>query len=141
VIVDYLQLIRPLSKTYNREQEISTISRELKKAALTEQVAIIALSQLNREAEEKEPKLSHLRESGALEQDADVVILPFRPVDYGVDAAPNLLKLKVEKNRRGLLTQINLYHNLQMTDFSENNYFQPIKTFTKQSPNNCEPVF
>jgi replicative DNA helicase len=88
VIVDYLQLMdarNVMRGSDNRQQEISYISRSLKGLARELQVPVIALSQLNRDAEKRDgnkPKLSDLRESGALEQDADVICLLFRPAYY-----------------------------------------------------------
>jgi replicative DNA helicase len=84
--VDYLQLMRADEKINNREQEIGSISRELKAIAKDENTTVMPLAQLSREVEkdggDKRPKLSHLRESGAIEQDADVVMFVYRPSYY-----------------------------------------------------------
>lgn len=110
VIIDYLQLMNAGRKSENRQQEITTISRKLKLAAIQEQVPIIALSQLNREVESRtghRPRLSDLRESGSIEQDADVVMLLHRedyyrrnetPDSYEKDGSTEVI---VAKNRRG----------------------------------------
>ena len=83
IMIDYLQLMTSEGRNENRQQEISTISRNLKALAKELDVPILALSQLSRDSEKsgRKPKLSDLRESGAIEQDADVVILLYRE-DY-----------------------------------------------------------
>lgn len=111
IVVDYLQLMEG-DRTRNREQVVSDISRGLKMLAKELNVPVIALSQLNRSVEarqDKMPNLSDLRESGAIEQDADEVIFIMRPEYYGIeDSTPygtpstkNLAILKVDKNRHG----------------------------------------
>ena len=102
IIVDYLQLVKSgLSQNNSiREQEISLISRELKALAKELNIPIIALAQLNREVEKRKdpvPLLSDLRESGALEQDADVIIFLNRPVESG----SNFADVTIAKNRNG----------------------------------------
>lgn len=109
VIVDYLQLVPFVGKAGNREQEIAQITRQLKAAAGQLGVAIIALSQLNRDVEKREshrPRLSDLRESGAIEQDADQVWLLWRPNLNGGNAGDepdNIGELIVAKQRGGQL--------------------------------------
>jgi len=127
VIIDYLQLITPTDRKVVREQQISEMSRTLKEITLNENIPIICLSQLNREAEKDEPQTAHLRESGAIEQDADVIILPWRPGYNGgmVDGEPvpeTEIKMMVKKNRRGRRGEFKIYANEEMTIFSE----QPI---------------
>jgi replicative DNA helicase len=90
IVIDYLQLMQgSVEKSGNREQEISKISRDLKALAKELDIPIIALSQLNRSVEtrkeSKMPQLSDLRESGALEQDADLVMFLYRPEYYGIN--------------------------------------------------------
>ena len=93
IVVDYLQLMRHHKKTNSRYDEVSEISRSLKSTALEYNVPIIALSQLSRAGSDGEPKLSHLRESGQLEQDADVVMMLWSDHDD--------TKLTIAKNRQG----------------------------------------
>jgi replicative DNA helicase len=119
VVIDYLQLMTgPRENSGSREQEVSSISRSLKSIAKELNIPIIALSQLNRSVEmrsgNKRPQLSDLRESGAIEQDADLVIFIHRPEYYGLDtdAEGNSLKgiaeLIVAKHRNGPVGDVQL---------------------------------
>lgn len=137
VIIDYLQLMTgPTETKGNREQEVSTISRSLKAIAKELDVPIIALSQLNRSVEtrggNKRPQLSDLRESGAIEQDADVVIFIHRPEYYGfdVDDAGNstvgLAEIIVAKHRNGAVDDVKLRFQKEMarfSDYEDNSYY------------------
>lgn len=99
VVVDYIQLVPALGHAQNREQEVASVSRTLKALAGELNCPIVALSQLNRGVEQRqegEPRLADLRESGALEQDADAVILIHRPSREGQE-----VKLIVAKQRHG----------------------------------------
>lgn len=104
VIIDYLQLIEPEDKRANREQQIAQITRRLKGIAKDCRVPVVALSQLNRGVElreDKRPRLADLRESGAIEQDADVVMFLHRPEAYNPDDQPGLAEVIVAKHRSG----------------------------------------
>jgi len=119
VIIDYLQLMTAGGSGGNREQEISTISRSLKSIAKELQIPVIALSQLSRAVETrggtKRPMLSDLRESGAIEQDADMVMFLYRPEYYGLDVSeetnlpsPGLTELIIAKHRNGATGTVSL---------------------------------
>ena len=107
VLIDYLQLMKSHSSNNNlqREQQISEISRSLKNMAKELQCPVIALSQLNRSVEarpNKRPNLSDLRESGAIEQDADIVLMIYRDEVYNPDSKePGIAELILVKNRHG----------------------------------------
>ncbi len=130
VIVDYLQLMTVGGDGKgNREQEISTISRSIKSIAKELNVPIIALSQLNRSVEtrggDKKPQLSDLRESGAIEQDADMVMFIYRPEYYGIDedenGQPNAgrAELIIAKHRNGALTTVPLKFQSHLAKFTD----------------------
>lgn len=114
LIVDYLQLMQVDGFTGNREQEISKISRGLKKLAKELEIPIIALSQMNRDVdkEDRAPELADLRESGAIEQDADIVMFLWRPSPKRIKARPELagkILGMVKKHRNGECDEV-LFH-------------------------------
>jgi replicative DNA helicase len=123
IVVDYLQLIRGPNNVENRQQEISSISRSLKALAKELQVPVLALSQLSRAVEtrggNKRPMLSDLRESGAIEQDADVVLFVYRPEVYETD--PSKMDGKAEiiiaKQRNGPTGSVDLAFLRECTRF------------------------
>lgn len=131
IVIDYLQLVNsPESKgNKNREREVAEISRGLKQIARDVNVPVILLAQLNRALEsrpDKTPRLSDLRESGAIEQDADIVIFNWRPTYYDENAATEdgmplngIMLLEVAKYRDGAITTIPLRHNFDLTIFSD----------------------
>lgn len=123
IIIDYLQLMSGDGKNDSRQEVVAEISRSLKRLARELNIPIIALSQLNREAEKRtghEPMLSDLRESGAIEQDADVVLFLYREDYYEKDSEnKNLAKLKIAKQRNGALGTIDLVWLPQYTKFTD----------------------
>lgn len=121
VIIDYLQLMQG-GKAENRQQEISEISRQLKALARELEVPIIALSQLSRSVElraEKKPQLSDLRESGSLEQDADIVMFLYRDEYYNREESENknVAELIIAKNRNGPTTSLHLRFEKEIMKF------------------------
>ena len=133
IIIDYLQLMTvggEVSRGSNREQEISTISRALKGLAKELGVPVIALSQLSREVEKraiKIPQLSDLRESGAIEQDADMVIFIYRPGYYNINedsdgnAQENLAEIHIAKHRNGSTDVVELEFTPHLAKFTNRN--------------------
>ena len=125
VIVDYLQLMQSSTTTRdaNRVQEVSEISRGLKALARELKVPVIALSQLSRQPEmreSREPRLSDLRESGSIEQDADLVMFLWREKERGSDDADTsgeVVKLKLAKHRNGPTGEIDLWFKKAQTRF------------------------
>jgi replicative DNA helicase len=129
VIVDYLQLMQGSSSAENRQQEVSQISRGLKALAKELNVPVIALSQLSRAPEQrtgdhKKPQLSDLRESGAIEQDADLIMFLFRqemydgPTDSNGNSLEGKAELIVGKQRNGPTGTVNLHFYKQYTRFA-----------------------
>jgi replicative DNA helicase len=128
IVVDYLQLMTGRARIESRQQEISEISRSLKALARELKIPVIALSQLNRQVEQRgpdaRPKLSDLRESGALEQDADVIIFLHRPApEPGKENIPqatdNVYEIIVAKHRNGPTDTVKLAFIKDYTRFVE----------------------
>ena len=122
VIVDYLQLMQgsTMQREANRVQEVSEISRGLKQLARELKVPVLALSQLSRGVEQRgtaEPRLSDLRESGSIEQDADVVIFLYREGEQNAESDVELVKAKVAKHRNGPIGEVPLQFRKSNTRF------------------------
>lgn len=127
IVVDYLQMINSNRYRNNRELEVSHITRELKNIAKDLNVCVIAASQLSRAVESrggsKHPQLSDLRESGAIEQDADKVIFIYRAEYYGLTEDENnnntagIAELIIAKNRNGKLATVKLKRNRNFTNY------------------------
>ncbi|MDZ7261860.1 MAG: replicative DNA helicase [candidate division KSB1 bacterium] len=137
IIVDYLQLVRGPQNAENRQQEISMISQSLKALAKELNVPVIALSQLSRAVEsrggDRRPILSDLRESGAIEQDADVVLFIYRPEVYGRSEEEGIAEIIVGKQRSGptgtvklaFVKEYVLFANLSPQYYEEEAYTEP----------------
>jgi replicative DNA helicase len=149
IIIDYLQLMRSGLNLTNREQEIAEISRGLKTLAKELHIPVIALSQLSRAVEltaDKKPMLSHLRESGQIEQDADMVIFCYRPEYYGIDTyevgnetfdTNGLFMFLIEKHRNGSLGEVPAMFIKEQTklvnhSYNNNTNSQDNRTFVQQ---------
>ncbi len=121
IIIDYLQLMSGSGKSDSRQQEISDISRSLKGLARELNVPVVALSQLSRQVEQRpdhRPMLSDLRESGAIEQDADVVMFIYRDDYYNKDTTEkNIAEIIIAKQRNGPIGTVNLVWLPQYTKF------------------------
>lgn len=159
LIIDYLQLMTAgADMRGNREQEVSMISRQLKIIAKELSIPVMALSQLNRGVEsrpDKKPMLSDLRESGSIEQDADMVMFIHRPEKYGIetDNEGNSLKgiatIIIAKHRNGAVGEVNLRFRAELTRFENLDNSSPfastsvsdgVVTQTFSSKMNDEPI-
>ncbi len=139
IIIDYLQLIRGTGRLESRQQEVSEISRLLKDLARSMKVPVLALSQLNRKSMDQaragnRPQLSDLRESGSLEQDADVVGLIHREETYKQDdpTLKNQATLIIAKQRNGPVGDVPLYFRPELTRF-ENPQMPGVETFAEEA--------
>jgi replicative DNA helicase len=132
VIVDYLQLMSSDTKRAdNRNQEVADISRVLKGVAREFEIPVIALSQLNRKAEEREPgkravraSLANLRDSGAIEQDADLVAFLDRRSYQDLDSSDNTAELSIQKHRNGPTGKVDLVFYREFSKFESTARFR-----------------
>jgi replicative DNA helicase len=142
IVVDYLQLMQGPRNAQSREQEISAISRSLKALAKELNIPVIALSQLNRSVEsrnDKRPALSDLRESGAIEQDADVVVFVHRPEMFGITEQDNeptegLAEIIIGKQRNGPTDTIKLQFIKNYARFESRTVFRPETYLPEETP-------
>ncbi len=147
IIIDYLQLVSPSYNMESREREISTISRSLKSLAKELNLPVVALSQLNRQVEsrtDKKPMLSDLRESGSIEQDADVVLFLYRPEVYQItqyssgdmqgESTEGIAEVIVGKQRNGPIGEVKLRF---IKDYAK---FENLDRFRQQLPAGVEPA-
>lgn len=151
IIIDYLQLISPLKFRNNREVEISIITRELKNIAKEFNVCVIVSSQLSRAVESrggnKRPMLSDLRESGSIENDADMVIFIYRPEYYGIleDADGNstlrITELIVAKNRNGEIGTTVIKMDGNRSNFRDFDTYKNEFDFNQSRLDEIEPKF
>jgi len=121
IIVDYIQLITPALMRESTVQQYSEVSRSLKSLARELNIPILALSQLSRAVEQRSPavpRLSDLRETGSLEQDADVVLFIYREDKYNENTdRKNIADILIAKHRNGPLGRASLYFNEQLASF------------------------
>jgi len=133
LIVDYLQLVTTSGRVESRQQEVSYISRSLKALAKELDIPVMALSQLSRAVEartDQRPRLADLRESGAIEQDSDMVLFVYRPEQAGKEKMPDdrstkyLAQLILEKNRNGPTDTVELVFVKEFTQFKDKSFLE-----------------
>ena len=117
LIIDYIQLVKSRNKYNSREQEVAEISRTLKLLSLELKIPIIGLCQLNRNAARTTPTLSDLRESGAIEQDADNVIFLYKETDDEEEKAVENIIIDLQKQRAGGLTKVTVKFDKKVSEF------------------------
>src|SRR5436305_6819828 len=121
VVIDYLQLIDPDDRRDSRQEQVAQISRRLKFLARELCIPVVALAQVNRGSEDRQdhkPRLSDLRESGAIEQDADTVMLLHRPERYEPGQHEGLVEVIIGKQRNGPTGEVTIMYEKQYMRFS-----------------------
>lgn len=151
IVVDYLQMMSSNKYRNTRELEISYISRELKNIAKEYNVCVIANSQLSRSVEtrggDKCPQLSDLRESGAIEQDADKVLFLYRPEYYGIEfsgegeSTAGIAEIIIAKNRNGSLGKVKLMRDSEFTSFRDFTGFKKDFEFSKNRLDEIDKIY
>jgi len=122
VVIDYLQLIEPENRRDPRQEQVAQISRRLKFLARELEVPVVALAQVNRSSEDRQdhrPRLSDLRESGSIEQDADAVLMLHRPDRYEPGQHEGIIEVIVAKNRNGPVGEITLAYVKQYLRYED----------------------
>ncbi len=141
IFIDYIQLIENTLKNGNREQSVSDISRKLKMLSKDLKIPVVALAQLSRNVEQradKRPMLSDLRESGAIEQDADIVTFLYRPEYYGITEADgmdfrNKGYLLIAKHRAGALMDVEMNWKATTTTFADESFDEPVEVYNPKA--------
>lgn len=122
LVIDYLQLMQPRTTSDNPVQQMTEVSRSLKALARELKIPVLAISQLSRAVEQRHPpipRLSDLRESGSIEQDADVVMFIYREDKYKENSdRKNVAEIRIEKHRNGPIGKVELYFNENIASFS-----------------------
>jgi replicative DNA helicase len=129
VVIDYLQLIEPDNRRDSRQEQVANISRRLKFLARELQIPVVALAQLNRSPEDRQggkPRLADLRESGAIEQDADTVMLLHRPELYEPAQNEGTVEVIISKQRNGPTGEVTLTFLKQFMCFENHAVLEPI---------------
>jgi replicative DNA helicase len=128
VVIDYLQLIEPDNRRDSRQEQVGQVSRRLKFLAKELDIPVMALAQVNRSSEDRQdhrPRLSDLRESGSIEQDADSVLMLHRPDRYEPGMHEGIIELIVAKNRNGPVGEITLGFEKQYMRYTDYNVGTP----------------
>jgi replicative DNA helicase len=128
VVIDYLQLIEPDNRRDPRQEQVAQISRRIKQLARELQIPVIALAQVNRASEDRQdhrPRLSDLRESGSIEQDADTVMLLHRPDRYEPGQQEGIIEVIVAKQRNGPTGEVTLAYIKQYMRYEDFNVGTP----------------